>query len=234
MSAPVVASTTGLTVDALLQFLLQHQIDDDKIYKVLCAPLQYVRYIQLVDRMGRVVNSKAPAGVSKAEWQGRQSRIKGRLFEKLIVLVLTAVEPFTAWTNVNTTTSELDILVQIGASGAIIPSLREWGTHFISECKFSSDYVSIQWITNLNTVLQTHNAIVGVLFSSRGTTMAGNGKRAVHQIEMLSVMTPARFIVCVDLWDLKVCANGFNFLKLLSHRYLEAKANAGRLKLLQN
>ena len=42
------------------------------------------------------------------------------------------------------------------------------------------------------------------------------------------------FIVCVDLWNLEVCANGYNFLKLLSHRYLEAKASAGRLKLLRN
>jgi len=234
MNARVTGSGTGLTVDDLLKFLLQHQIDDDKIYKVLCGSLQYTRYRQLVSRMRRVVNFQKPGGVSKPAWQGRQSRVKGRIFEKLVDLLLRAVVPFKTWTNVNTTTSELDILVQIGPSGAVIPSLREWGTHFISECKFSNEYVSIQWVTNLNTVLQTHNASVGVLFSTRGTTTQGNGKRALHQIEVLSVMTPARFIVCVDLWDLEVCANGFNFLTLLSHRYLEAKASAGRLKLLQN
>src|SRR5208283_4996030 len=194
MSAGATGSTSGLTVDVLLKFLVQHQIDDEKIYKVLCGSLQYQRYKELVGRIKVVVDAKTPAGVSKAEWQGRKSRIKGRLFEKLIVLVLKSVEPFKSWTNVNSTTSELDILVQIGPSSVIIPSLREWGTHFICECKFSSDYVSIQWITNLNTVLQTHNAYVGVLFSSKGTTMAGNGKRALHQIELLSVMTPAKFI----------------------------------------
>src|ERR1700722_1650062 len=136
MSTPVGTATTGLTVDAFLEFLLQHQFDSDKIYKFLCASLQYERYVQLVNRMERVVNASVPAGVKKAVWQRRQSRIKGRLFEMLIQFVLTAVEPFTTWSNVNTTTSELDILVQIGPSGAIIPSLRDWGTHFISECKF--------------------------------------------------------------------------------------------------
>jgi hypothetical protein len=234
MIAPAADASSGVTVDELFKFLTQHQIDDEKIYKVLCGSLQYARYRQLVNRMKLVVNASKPDNVSTAKWQGRQNRIKGRIFERLIDLVLKAVEPFTTWTNVNTTTSELDILVQIGPSGGVIPSLREWGTHFISECKFSSEYVSIQWVTNLNTVLQSHNAGVGVLFSTRGTTNAGNGKKALRQIEVLSVMTPARFIVCVDLWDLEVCANGFNFLKLLSHRYLEAKANAGRLKLLQN
>jgi len=234
VNVPATGSATGLTVDDLLKFLLQHEIDDEKIYRVLCGSLQNARYRQLVSRMKRVVKSQKPVGVSKAEWQGRQSRVKGRIFEKLIALVLRAVVPFKTWANVNTTTSELDILVQIGPSGAIIPSLREWGTHFISECKFSNEYVSIQWVTNLNTVLQTHNASVGVLFSTRGTTTQGNGRRALHQIEVLSVMTPSRFIVCVDLWDLEVCANGFNFLTLLSQRYLEAKASAGRLKLLQH
>src|SRR5260370_29860201 len=94
-------------------------------------------------------------GVSKATWQGRQSKIKGAIFEELIDLVLKTAEPFETWQNVITTTSEIDILVKLGPSALIIPSLREWGTHFICECKYSSEYVSLQLVTNLNTVLQT-------------------------------------------------------------------------------
>lgn len=229
-----VGSSTQVTVPQLLRFLTQHQIDDEKIYQFLCGSLATPRYTQLLGRIKLVVKAAKPKGVSSATWQGRQSKIKGAIFEELIALVLKVAEPFEAWKNVITTTSEIDIFVKLGPSALIIPSLREWGTHFICECKFSSDYVSLQWVTNLNTVLQTHNAHVGVLFSTRGRTTQGNGKKAVHQIEILSVMTPARFIVCVDLWDLEVCANGYNFLKLLSHRYLEAKASAGRLKLLRN
>jgi hypothetical protein len=234
MTRPTVSASTGVTVDELLEFLVQHQLDDDKIYAFLCGSLNTARFRQLVHRIEIVVKAQQPAAVSKATWRGRQSKIKGRIFERLIEMILKVVEPFKTWANVNTTTSELDVLVQIGPSGGIIPSLREWGTHFICECKFGYEHVSLQWVTNLNTVLQSHNANVGVLFSTRGTTMQGNGKRAVHQIEILSVMTPAKFIVCVDLWDLKVCANGSNLLRLLSQRYMEAKASAGKLKLLQN
>ena len=99
--------------------------------------------------------------------------------------------------------------------------------------KFSHDHVSIQWITNLNTVLQTHNSGVGVLFTTRGFSDRGNGLRARHQTELLSVMSPARFIVCFNGEDLHLCASGYNFLQLLSQRYMEAKAHTGRLKLLR-
>ena len=113
-------------------------------------------------------------------------------------------------------------------------SPREWGTHFLCECKFSHDHVSIQWVTNLNTVMQTHNARVGVLFATKGVSSRGNGARAKRLIEDLSIMTPGRFILCVDSTDLKSVSQGQNFLWLISHRYMEVKANTGKLRLLQS
>jgi hypothetical protein len=223
-----------LTADDLFRFMIQHDINDDKIFNILCASLDKSEYKRLLSRIDKVNSREKPAGKPRPSWEGKKNRIKGKLFEKLVGVVLSSVEPFTSWNNVHTSTSEIDWVVQIGPSGGVIPSLREWGTHFLCECKFSNDHISIQWVTNLNTVLQTHGTQVGLLFCTRGVTNRGNGARVVRQIQMLSVMTPARFIVCLNSDDMHVCATGFNFLRLISQRYMEAKANTGRLRLLRN
>jgi hypothetical protein len=223
-----------VTAQELFRFMIQHNINDTKIFEILCGTLNNARYLQMLRRIDRVNGLPKPNRISKPSWEGRKNRVKGQLFEVLIGIVLRCVKPFTGWTNVNSSTSEIDWLVQIGPTAALIPALRDWGTHFLCECKFSHETVSIQWVTNLNTVLQTHNANVGLLFTTRGLSNRGNGVRAVRQIEMLSVMTPARFIVCVNAEDMHLCGNGFNFLQLVSQRYVETKANTGRLRLLGN
>ena len=225
-------SNSGVTAQDLLEFMVRHNVNDNRIFEILCGTLNKPRYLQLLGRIDRINSMQKPARQPKVVWEGRKNRVKGKLFELLIDLVLRIVEPFTTWKNINTSTSEIDLLVQIGPTAMVIPALREWGTHFVCECKFSHDHVSIQWITNLGTVLQTHNSSVGLLFTSRGTSTRGNGARAVRQIEMLSVMMPARFVICLNSADLHACGSGVNFLRLVSQRYMEVKANVGRLRLL--
>ncbi len=223
-----------VTAEDLFAFMVQHNITSNRIFEILCSTLNKARYLQLVRRIDRINALTRPHGIAKTAWEGKKNKVKGKLFEKLIEIVLRTVEPFRSWTNVHTSTSEIDLVVQIGPSGQVIPALRDWGTHFLCECKFSNEHVSIQWVTNLNTVLQTHNANVGLLFTTRGLTSRGSGARASRQIEILAVMSPARFIVCINSEDMHACGSGFNFLLLLSQRYMEVKASTGRMRLLGN
>ncbi|MGA8761373.1 MAG: restriction endonuclease [Candidatus Sulfotelmatobacter sp.] len=227
-----IAPIGAVTAQDLLRFMVDNHIDSTQIFDILCSHLNQQEYRRVLAEIDAINASQKPPDLSKAAWEGQNNQAKGHLFEELMEIILRSVEPFTSWNNVHTSTSEIDILVQLGPTGLLLPALREWGTHVLCECKFSHDSVSIQWVTNLNTVLQTHNTTVGLLFTTRGLSARGNGARAKRQIEILSVMTPARFIVCLNGDDLKLCAEGFNFLRLLSQRYMEVKANTGRLRLL--
>jgi hypothetical protein len=228
------ASDGSITADQFLQFIINKGIDSPKMFEILCVPVNSNRYRQLLSRIDRVNTAPRPRRMNTEKWEGRKNRTKGKIFESVVGVLLRSVEPFTAWTSVKTTTSEIDWVVQIGPTGLAIQALREWGTHFLCECKFSHEHVSIQWITNLNTVLESHNATVGLLFATRGLGSRGNSTKARHQIDILSVMAQPRFIVCVTGEDLHSCASGLNFLQLVSQRYMEAKAHTGRLKLLRH
>jgi restriction endonuclease len=234
MGTPPVAPDSKVSLTDLLQYIDNNSINSKQIFDCLCPTFNNTEYSQKVAQIEAINAAPKPADKTKAQWEGEKNSAKGHLFEELMSIVLSAVEPFSTWNNVQTTTSEIDILVEIGPSGTWIPALREWGTHFLCECKFSHDHVSIQWITNLNTVMQTHNASVGVFFATKGVTGRGNGARAKRLIEDLSIMTPGRFILCVDSTDLNLVAQGQNFLSLISHRYMEVKANTGKLRLLQS
>ena len=233
MGTTPTAPNGSITVEQFVHYLISNNIDSPKVFEMLCSPVNTKLYLKTLSRIDKINALARPRRYSKEKWEGRKNRLKGRLFESLVGVLLQSVDPFTAWSNVNTSTSEIDWVVQIGPTGNAVQALKDWGTHFLCEGKFSHDHVSIQWITNLNTVLQTHNSGVGVLFTTRGFSDRGNGLRARHQTELLSVMSPARFIVCFNGEDLHLCASGYNFLQLLSQRYMEAKAHTGRLKLLR-
>jgi hypothetical protein len=225
--------TPPITLQDALDFMLRNQVDDAKIYSFLSMPLNRAAIKFWLTRIDRINVMVRPSGVAKKVWEGRKNRVRGKCFEKLSGVMLKAVRPFTSWHSVNTTTNELDWLVQVGPTGQHVPALRQWGTHFICECKFTHDFVTVTWIDRLNTVLQTHSASVGVLMSSKGMTNRGRGVAAKNQMRLLAAMTPSRTIISVDTTDIHACANGHNFLQLLAQRYIEARIGADPLRLIQ-
>ena len=156
--------------------------------------------------------------------QGK-NRLKGRAFEAMIGLIIKSVPSFNVWKNVTTTTNEIDLLVKVGLAIQVSPIVRQWGSHFLCECKLVKQGVNATWIGKLNSVLELHGSEVGVLVSSQG---APRGK-VKTQIHMHAFKTPPRVIVCISLDELKECENGKNFLRLISTRYIEAKSGATAL-----
>jgi hypothetical protein len=113
--------------------------------------------------------------------------------------VLKSVRSFKSWSNVSTSTNEIDLLVEVGITCQVSPVIRQWGSHFVCECKLVDKGVNATWVGKLNTVLELHHAEVGVLISAKGPPKG----KVKTQIQFLTFKTPPSVIVCISLEDLK-------------------------------
>lgn len=220
---PVVAG--NLTLEQYIEFALTNDIDDDLIYGYLCPPLPPNAVSRWLERIELIESRTRPQGTSAASWNGKKSRIKGLAFERMIASILRNVTSFALWKNVGTSTNEIDLLVKIGPAIQISPVIRQWGSHFVCECKMVKQGINATWVGKLNSVLELHGSTVGLLVSSQG---APKGK-VKTQIHMHAFKTPPRVIVCISLDELKECENSQNLLRLISTRYIEAKTGATAL-----
>lgn len=222
---PQVSPTNNLTLDQWIEFALKNNIDDDVIYSYLCPPLPPNSVSRWLVRIERIENAVRPKGFSAAKWSGKKNRLKGRAFEGMIKLIIGTVPSFSIWKNVTTTTNEIDLLVKVGLTIQMSPVVRQWGSHFLCECKLVNKGVNATWVGKLNSVLELHGSEVGVLISSQGPPKG----RVKTQIHMHAFKVPPRVIVCISLAELMECEKGTNFLRLLSTRYIEAKTGATAL-----
>lgn len=215
----------------VLEFLFEHDANDDLLYSHL-ERIDGPRLRKIIDRLGRV-DAATVRGAAKAKkaFEGQRSALKGRLYEQLVVAIVDGVQCFISWSNVQTTTNELDVLVMLGPRSRWIPAMRDWGSHCICECKYHATHVSTNWVSKLNTVLQTHGASVGILFSKKGVATKGRGTQVRHTLQLLAAGPTPRFIICLDWADLVACANGERFLPTVAARYIEARAGLERLNL---
>ena len=219
------ASNANFTLDQWIEFALQNNLDEDVIYRYLSPPLPPKSVTRWLGRIKRIETLPKPKGVSAQVWQGKRNRLKGRAFEALMRIVIKSVPSFTVWKNVTTTTNEIDLLVKVGLSIQVSPIVRQWGSHFLCECKLVNTGINATWVGKLNSVLELHNSEVGILVSTHG---APKGK-VKTQIHMHAFKTPPRIIVCISLAELQECENGRNLLHLLSTRYVEARTGATAL-----
>ena len=108
--------------------------------------------------------------------------------------------------------------------------MKTWGAHFVAECKSEESYVSVTWVEKLATLITNHGSSVAVLLSRKGLASKGNAKRAVNTIQLLGVQN--KTILCLDINDIRECANGKNFLRIISQQYTSAKVGLARLRAL--
>jgi hypothetical protein len=222
---PQVSPTNNLTLDKWIEFALKNDIDDDLIYSYLCPPLPPNSVSRWLTRIERIEKATKPKGTSAAKWSGKKNRLKGRAFEGMINLIIGIVPSFSVWKNVTTTTNEIDLLVKVGLNIQMSPVIRQWGSHFLCECKLVNKGVNATWIGKLNSVLELHGSEVGILVSSQGPPKG----KVKTQIHMHAFKVPPRVIVCISLDELKECETGKNFLRLISTRYVEARTGAAGL-----
>lgn len=219
-----------------LEFFIQH-LDayndyDDFIYQHL-APVDIARLRELISRLQKVEALSDPkTGESVRKFNGRKSAAKGKVYERLITSLCKGIRAFRVWDDVTSELNQLDVLVTFGPLGLYSYPFRDWGTHCICECKFHGSGFDGDWLHKLQSVLQLHGAKVGLLFCRKGISNTGPGARLRNKLHFMAGRDPYNVILVIDWDDLEQCANGLNFIKLLTQRYVETLAGVKRLELL--
>lgn len=220
------------TLGAFLEFMNRNDLDDARLYEGLCA-INTHRLGVLLERLKGVEAMKSPKrGPAGGSWAANRNRVKGRLYEAIIGLIVKGTGCFETWHNVRTTTNEIDLLLKLGQRSSWIPQLRSWGSHCVAECKNHKTHVKVDWVDKLAALLPTHGAHVGLLFSRKGVRHKESAGGVRHKLQLLAVAGSGTFILCFDWDDLERCAAGENFLRLLTDRFVEVRAGIRKLNLL--
>jgi len=219
------------SLKAALDYIVTNNVDHDVLYSQL-APSDTAKVRRYRTRFMSIVAKTYPANSSKSRrsWISQQNGLKGRCFEHMMRSLLPTV--FQTWERIQTDTNELDILIEHGPMCSFFPSLREWGTHSICECKSNKDTFSVTWVDKLAGVLDKHAARVGIVMGTRAPQTRGNGQRALESIRMYAITN--RTIIVLDLADVERCLNGENALKLISRRYIEIRTGTQKYRLIGN
>lgn len=215
-----------------IQHLDAHDDYDDLIYQHL-APVDTAKLRLLIGRLQKVEALDTPkSGESVRKFNGRKSVVKGKIYEQLVSSLCDGVRAFSVRSDVTTDLNQLDVLVTFGPIGLYSYPFKEWGTHCICECKFHSGGVDGDWLHKLQSVLQLHGAKVGMLFCKKGISNTGAGAKLRTKLHFMAGRATPNVIITIDWNDLQQCANGLNFVKLLTQRYVETLAGVKRLELL--
>ena len=205
-------------------------IDDPRIYDVLTGIIDQAAIDQRIAEIDEIDSRPNRGGFSKKGCEGEQNRLKGAAFEALGGLVLQTVRPFHLWNNVQTTTNEIDWLIELVPLAQHLLVMRDWGTHCICECKVGNQVVNVGWIGKLNTLMQTSGVSVGLLLSKKGIGTKGRASSARVQLQLLAAMTPSRVIICIDFEEMRTALASRSFLQLIGRRFIELKIGAGPFK----
>lgn len=228
-------SNIGTAIDSLaslINLLNDNSIDNDLIYQYL-GTVDIDLLSASISQFKKIDAEEMPEGLkgkAAKEWNSDKNSRKGKAFEKILeALLAPGGRCFSAWTRLQTATNELDFLVALEPLSSIMPMLREWGTHFICECK-STEAFSTTWLQKLYTVLGFHNATVGIVLSKKRPSKIGNGARAHNAIGKAALL--GKTLVTIDIQDAEACLNGTRFLSLLRDRYVEIRASVDELKMI--
>lgn len=223
------------TLQDLAAFAASGKGSLDEVSNALTAPIDLNRFDSLRKRIDIVAAAKRPTGSrkSKAVFSSAQGRLKGKLFEQLIGLVLQSSYAFSIYGNVQTLTNEVDWLVYLGPLRIMLPAMTEWGTHVLCECKMHKTAMDGNWVTRLYAMTQTHGTRVAILFTAKELGTKGNSGKPLRAIQDMCILANPAFIVRVGLEELAHCVHtGRSPLALLCEKYNDLKSRRAQANLI--
>jgi len=207
-------------------------VTDTRRLKQLLGRLEYVRDMDVkAIAAARAAYNADPAArrphiiVKQKAVEGEKSRMVGALFEKIVQLLCDGCEAFTTVTNVRTSTAEVDVLIELGPTAALIPMLRAAGSHMLGEAKCYTVGMKTEWVNELVGIMNQHNCDHSVLFVASPSKTLNIAHR--HGLQLHA--KDGKMIVPFGLKQLSEIANGSNFLSVLSRQYVSVKTGATTL-----
>ena len=198
---------------------------DDEIYNFLCAT-DITRLTTLLKRLDRVRASDASAlnklrpkhhkYHAKKSIQGQQTRLLGKLLEKIMLELLSGCHGIQVGANLRSTTSEIDFMVQVGPTALVIPIFKSAATHLIGEAKCYSSGFKSQWVNELVGLMQTHSTSHSILFTACPSKVLRSDHRHLIQLHGMK----GDRVIPFGLAQVKEIAGGKNFLRVLSDQYV--------------
>lgn len=217
-------SVTSIAPDSSLLFVLEYITKNDIKDPTIWALLDRTDRATLTNLLSQVDSIDAEiydklvhTGLNSKQFETSKSGRKGKVFEKVAETLFRDISCFGTRTDIPTATNQLDVLVQMGPMANVVPAFKEWGTHFICECKYHDKGVSVDWVQKLHAVLSTHGASVGVLISKKPISKGTRGN-IHHMLQMFALK--GRIIISVSRDDLHKCAAGDSIIPMLCDRYV--------------
>lgn len=211
----------------LIDLCNQNQVPDDEVLKYL-SHTNLTKLESLLKRLEKVRSLKAATVVAarkpthrvktRKQAEGQQARMVGALLERVIAVLLNGCKCIAQLSNVRTTISEIDFLVQTNTLAAAIPMFKAAMTHLIGEAKCYASGLKVEWINELVGVMQAHSATHSILFVACPSKKLRPEHR--HAIQLQSVAGSK--VIPFGMAQLNEVLAGKNFLKVLSDQYVKA------------
>jgi hypothetical protein len=225
----------------LLQDMLKDNVPLDEKMLAYLSVTDTTRLKGLLDRLQKVrdFNVKAIAATRRAanlapaskrmhvkvklkSVEGAKSRLVGQIFERIVNLLCDGCAVFSTITNIRTSTAEVDVLIELGPSAALIPMLRSAGTHMLGEAKCYTSGMKAEWINELVGIMDQHNCNHSVLFVASPSKTLNIEHRHGLQLHARG----GKMIIPFGLKQLTEIANGTNFLSVLGRQHVSVLTGA--------
>lgn len=205
----------------------QIAVDDGETVELLnLADLSDADTIGLLNRLARWAQSEneiKPGRVAIADLIAQvetasTNQDKGRSLEDLASLLFSDVPSLHCkYRNLNTRSSEIDLVIEYRGSKLNIPLFDELGRYCFIECKNWSSPVGVAPVRDFLGKLRKSKTQLGILFAKNGITGEGTGLDALREIQS-AYDRDGTFLLVFSLADIKQVKNGADFIALLDQK----------------
>lgn len=222
--------TYVLTLDSLFGVTIgrsQIAVDDGETVELLdFADLSDADTFGLLNRLARWAQSEqevkpgraAIADLIEQVETASTNQDKGRSLEDLASLLFSNVPSLHCkYRNLNTRSSEIDLVVEYRGSKFDIPLFEELGRYCLIECKNWSSPVGVAPVRDFLGKLRKSKTQLGILFAKNGITGEGTGLDALREIQS-AYDRDGTFLLVFSLAEVKQIENGTDFIELLDQK----------------
>jgi hypothetical protein len=143
---------------------------------------------------------------------------KGKSLETVARFLINSVPSLSCkYSNLQTRSSEIDVVIEYNRSHGVIPLFNELGRYSLVECKNWSRPVGASQVRDFLGKIHKCKVKIGIIFSKNGVTGIDSGADALREIQN-QFDCHGVFVLVFSLEDLRTIKDGSAFLKALDRK----------------